>query len=465
VYNTQNPQQEKTDKKTAILLMTTAPPAKGPWIHGRKLPPIGLAYVAGALEKAGFNVTMLDNYLMEKTVEELKVEFQKVNPAIVGITCGSVTYQRCVETAKAVKEVLPSCKVVAGGWHPSYLPESVLQHPEIDYVVVGEGERAMVELATQIIKGQGQSIESISGVAYRTQGKVVVNPSRFIKNLDDVPFPARHLLPLQQYNRVIEYLSVSPVDVMSVIRGCPFNCAFCESSKIWGPTCRSFSPARILGEMQHLAANFGTKGVYFINDNFTIRKNDTLELCKLIRRSGLDMQWVCDTRVDMINQELLKEMHSAGCKTIWFGVESGSPSIRKKINLGVSLEQTEAAFRLCKREGIQTACSFLLGIPGETLEDMQATFKFARKLDPDWCKFNIFVAVPGSMLYDEVIEKGLYDRVEDFATYVKTDEFNYESLLKVQRQFHLSFNKTPKRVMHLVKREGVVSVAKKALKL
>jgi anaerobic magnesium-protoporphyrin IX monomethyl ester cyclase len=254
------------------------------------------------------------------------------------------------------------------------------------------------------------------------------------------------------------------VDIMSIARGCPFNCAFCETKKMWGNTCRTFSPDRVVEEINYLIDKYNTKGIYFINDNFTIRKNETVEMCKLIRKNKLDIEWVCDTRVDLISRELLKEMKMAGCKTIWFGVESGSPCIRRKLNLGVTLEQTAHAFKLCRKEGIQIACSFLLGTPGETVDDMQATFKFARKLDPDWCRFNIFIAVPGSVLYEEVMEKGLYDRVEDFATYVKTEDFNYESLLEVQRQFHTSFNKSPKRILRKIRREGLFGVVKTAIK-
>jgi anaerobic magnesium-protoporphyrin IX monomethyl ester cyclase len=445
--------------------MTTAPPLKGPWIHGRHFLPIGLAYVAAALEKAGFQVEILDNYLLEKPIDDVKLEIKRLSPEIVGITCSSATYSRCVETAKAVKETLPSCKVVVGGWHPSYEPDSMLQHPEIGYVVTGEGERAMVELATHITSGEDErAIAEIAGVGYRQEGKMVKNAPKFISNLDEIPFPARHLLPMHLYDRSIEYLNVKPVDNMNIARGCPFSCAFCETRQLWGKTCRTFSPPRVLEEINHLMTNFGTKGIYFINDNFTIRKRETIELCRLIRENKLDIEWVCDTRVDLVSRELLKEMKAAGCKTIWFGGESGSPRILKKINKGVTLEQTEDALKMCREEGIQTACSFLLGIPGETVEDMEATFKFAKKIDPDWCRFNIFVAVPGSALYDEVMQKGLYDRVEDFAAYVKTEDFNYDSLLEIQRRFHRNFNRTPKRVLRKIRREGFFTVLRKAPK-
>ena len=449
-----------------ILLMTTAPSVNAPWFHGRALPPLGLAYVAAALEKAGFQVAIMDNYLLEKPIENVKLEIKRINPEIVGITCSSSTYNRVVETAKAIKETLPSCKVVVGGWHPSYMPESMLQHQEIDYVVMGEGERAMVELATHITRGEDdRGIAEIAGVAYRRKRKIVKNTPRFIDNMDEIPYAARHLLPMHLYHREIEFLEAKPVDTTNVVRGCVFNCAFCETRKLWGQACRSFSPSRVIGEINHLITNYGTKGVYFVGDNFTVQKKRTIELCELIRSSKLDIEWVCDTRADLISRDLLREMKAAGCKTIWFGVESGSPRILRKINKNITPEQTIQAFKLCREEGIQIACSFILGIPGETASDMEATYKFAKRLDPDWCQFNIFVACPGSSLYDEVMQQGLYDRVEDFVAYVKTDEFNFDSLLKIQRRYMKDFNRSPKRVIRKIKREGFLPVFKSGLRL
>jgi anaerobic magnesium-protoporphyrin IX monomethyl ester cyclase len=449
-----------------ILLMTTAPPKNGPWIHGGRVLPLGLAYVAAALEKASFQVEILDNYLLEKPIAYMKREIKRLNPEIVGITCSSATYSRCIETTKAVKETLPSCKVVVGGWHPSYEPDSMLQHPEIDYVVMGEGERAMVELATSISKGEdNQATATIAGVACRHEGKIVKTAPKFISNLDDLPFPALHLLPIQLYMRSIEYLNAKPVDTMSIVRGCPFNCAFCETRQLWGTACRTFSPPRVIEEIKHLMANYGTKGIYFVNDNFTIRKKETAELCALIRKNDLDIEWVCDTRVDLISRDLLRGMKAAGCKTICFGGESGSPRILEKVNKGVTLEQTERALKMCREEGIQTSCSFMLGIPGETPSDWQATFKFVKKLDPDWCRFNVFVAVPGSSLYDEVLQKGLYDRIDNFVAYVRTEHFNYESILEVQRRFLRDFNRSPKRILRTIRREGIFPVLKRSLRL
>jgi radical SAM superfamily enzyme YgiQ (UPF0313 family) len=342
----------------------------------------------------------------------------------------------------------------------------MLQHPEIDYVIIGEGERAMTELATHIMKDKAdQAIANIPGVAYKHQGKMIKNAPKFISDIDQIPFPARHLLPMHLYDRTIEFLRVKPIDIMSITRGCPYKCAYCDIEKLWGRTCRNFSPSRVVEEIEHLVNKYGSKGIYFISDNFTIRKRETIEICELIKKEKLDIEWVCDTRVDLVSRDLLRKMKDAGCKTIWFGVESGSPRILERINKGVTLEQTEHAFKLCREEGIQIACSFILGIPGETVKDMEASLKFAKRLDPDWCGFNIYIAYPGSILYEEILRNHLYDRVDDFLVYVKTEGFNYESLLKIQRQFHKEFNRSPKRILRKIRREGFLSALKQSPRL
>jgi radical SAM superfamily enzyme YgiQ (UPF0313 family) len=445
--------------------MTTSPPEKAPWIHGRKLPPLGIAYVAAALEKAGFQVQIIDNYLLEKPLDQVKLEIKRLHPEIVGIACGSVTYKKTVETAKAVKEALPSCKVIVGGPHPSYMPDSILQHPEIDYAVLGEGERASVELVNQISNSEEQpkNLAKIPGIAFRDKKQTMKTPPSFISDLDQVPFPARHLLPMSIYDRKIEYLNVDPVDTMNVIRGCPFSCTYCDVNRLWGRTCRAFSPKRVVEEIIHLVTKYASKGIYFVGDNFTINSSRTEETCRLIKEHKLDVEWVCDTRVDLISRKLLKEMKSAGCRTIWFGVESGSPRILEQIKREITVEQALHAFKICREEGINTACSFMLGIPGETAEDMKATFKLAKKLNADWCQFNIYIACPGSSLYDKIMQCGLYDRVEDFVAYVKTDDFNYEMLLETTRQFQKSYNLSTKRILRKIRREGFLKVLKENL--
>jgi anaerobic magnesium-protoporphyrin IX monomethyl ester cyclase len=448
-------------KFALILLMTTIPPENSPWGIPAKLPPLGLSYVGGALEKAGFEVQMLDNYQMRTTIDFVKQEVAKRKPVIVGITCGSVTYRRAVEMAKGIKEVLPSCKVVVGGWHASYLPDSALGNPEIDYAIMGEGERAMVQLATHLTKGADQqTIAKIPGVACRLDGKISKTPPILIEDVDTIPYPARHLLDMNFYDRKIGYLKAAPVDVMHVMRGCPYSCNYCETKKLWGMKCRAFSPERVIGELKYMKEKFGSKGIYFIDDNFTINKERTIELCHQIRANNLDLEWACDTRVDLLSEDLLKEMREAGCRTIFFGIQSGSQRILDKLNTHTTPQKIEAAFKLCRKAGINIAASFMLGVPGETIEDMETTFKFAKKLGPDWATFYVFIACPHSLLYEEVLEKHQYDRMENFLAFVKTDQFNYESVVALQKRYQRGFNTAPKTLLRRIRRDGLLAFLK-----
>lgn len=447
--------------------MTTAPPEKSPWGMAGKLPPLGLAYVAAVLEKSGYPVEIYDNYLLERPIEEVKVEIKKRQPEIVGITCSSLTYNRCIETAKAVKEACPTCKVVVGGPHPSYMPETMLEHQEIDYVVMGEGEQAMVQLAAAIKQGALDNIiGKIPGVACRINDQMVKTEPEFINDLDTVPFPARHLLPMKMYDRILPYVDVKPVDTMSILRGCPYQCAYCETRELWGTACRAFSPQRVIDEIKNMTDNYGTKGIYFVGDNFTINKKRTTELCSLIKKNKLDIKWTCETRADLVNKELLVEMKSAGCQTMFFGVESGSPRIQQKLNKNIDLQEVKRTFELCKQVGIQTATSFMLGIPGETVEDMHATFKFAKALNADLCMFNIYVACPGSKLYDEVVSEHLYDQMDNYLARVKTKDFDYDMLVKIQRDFQRNCQKsTASKLIRVIRQEGIGSAVKKGAKL
>ena len=444
--------------------MTTAPPSNAPWFHGKRLPPLGLMYIAAALEQAGHEVQMLDNYLMQKSTEEVQQLVLKLQPNIVGMTCGSATYKKCVETAKAIKQVTPNCKIVVGGWHASYMPESLLETPEIDYAVMGEGEQAITELAAFIIKEDYLGASTIAGIACKSSSGVIKNEPKFL-NMDKLPFPARHLLPLEKYDRNIEFLKAKPADIMSISRGCTFSCGFCETTKLWGNINRQFSPQRVMNEVNDLVTKYGTKGIYFINDNFTMRKNQTAEFCDLLIKSKLDLEWVCDTRVDLVNQEILNKMASAGCKTIWFGIESGSQKVLNHINRHITLEQIEEAFKLCRKAGIQVACSFMLGMPSETREDLMASYRFADKLNADWCQFNVFIAYPDSPLWREMLETGKYTQLDNFLYSYKTDEFDYTELMRIQKQFFKDYHRAPKRILKRAKREGLLNFTKRQLRL
>ncbi|MGE5574714.1 MAG: B12-binding domain-containing radical SAM protein, partial [Ignavibacteria bacterium] len=351
--------------------------------------------------------------------------------------------------------------------HPSYMPETLLQYNEVDFLIVGEGEEAMTKLTASILKGEPKSASAtIPGVACKIAGEAFTTPQQFINDLDTVPFPARHLLPMSMYDRTLPYIDAKPVDTMSILRGCPYQCAYCETRELWGTSCRAFSPKRVVDEIKSMIEEYGTKGIYFVGDNFTINKSRTQLLCSKIRENKLDIKWTCETRADLINREVLDDMKSAGCQTIFFGVESGSERIQQKLNKNIDLQEVKRAFDLSRQVGIRTATSFMLGIPGETVEDMYATFKYAKSLKADICMFNIYIACPGSKLYDEVVSEHLYDQMDNYLARVKTPDFDYNMLVKLQKEFQGSFRKSAaSNLIRVIRQEGIGSAVKKGAKL
>jgi anaerobic magnesium-protoporphyrin IX monomethyl ester cyclase len=271
---------------------------------------------------------------------------------------------------------------------------------------------------------------------------------------------------MKMYDRILPYIDTKPVDTMSILRGCPYQCTYCETRELWGTSCRAFSPQRVIDEIKNITENYGTRGIYFVGDNFTINKNRTIELCCKIKENRLDLKWTCETRADLVNKEVLSEMKSAGCQTIFFGTESGSPRIQQKLGKNIDLEEVKRTFELTRQVGIKTATSFMLGVPGETAEDMQATFKFAKSLHADVVMFNIYIACPGSKLYDEVVREHLYDQMDNYLARVKTPEFDYDMLVKIQKEFQGSFRKSmASNLIRVVRQEGVGSAVKKGAKL
>jgi anaerobic magnesium-protoporphyrin IX monomethyl ester cyclase len=433
-----------------VLLISPAPPPK-PLSGLEKLPPLGLAYLAAVLEKEGVDVKILDNYLFNMSTSFIEHYLLSYKPDIVGITCGTATYQTTMQTARTVKQALPSVPVVVGGPHPTLRPREMLTHEEIDVVVVGEGEYTFRELVLHSSKIE--NLADVSGLFYRNRkGEIVSAPGRpFIKNLDELPFPARHLLPMESYPNRAEFLDVKPIYSINTSRGCPFGCVFCSVRMIWGRSYRSFSPARIVDEIELLIDKYKAKGIYFREDNFTVDAKRVTGICDEMKRRGIDIQWVCESRVDLVSRELLEKMHKAGCRAMWFGPESGSQRVLNLLKKGITIEQTKKAFDICKKVGIRAGASFMMGIPGERIEEMYQTLELADQIDADWCWFNIYLGIPGSELYEKVVRENLYERIdEDGFAWVRTETFDYSKIREIRRNILVKYYmREPQRILRL----------------
>jgi radical SAM superfamily enzyme YgiQ (UPF0313 family) len=303
--------------------------------------------------------------------------------------------------------------------------------------------------------------KNVKGIAHK-EGNIIkeTQPQTVTENLDDIPSPAWHLLPLELYPRKPpppRRLNAYPMDSHNTSRGCPFNCRFCSLPESLHRTFRTFSPERMLHEIRFLKEKYGTKGLYFREDNFTVSKKRVIEFCKLMIKEKMDIQWICESRVDLVNLEMLQIMKDAGCNYIWFGVESGSNRVLQMLNKGISIKESIKCFQLCKKAKIDTGASFMIGVPGETIEEIKETIKFERYLFANYnvdCFTNIFAGVPTSPIYQEIIEQHLYTEMEEGGICeVATPEFNrtkLENLLKTYKR--KLFYRNPKVLYRLIKR-------------
>lgn len=330
-----------------------------------------------------------DHYIWEDTVKDILA----YNPDYLGITMYTANYKAARIIAGKVKKANPHIKVVIGGVHPTLAPKETLSAEEFDFVVSGEGEYVMLRLVN------GDPVKSIHGLGYKNSGKIVVNPpSDEIIELDDIPFPAREL--------IINPLDNTDYGQLITGRGCPFSCTYCASPAMWGKRkVRLRSVDNVIEELTLITKKYPHNTIYFEDDTFTIQKDRTINLCKRIIETGLNIKWKCDTRADCISDDLVKLMKEAGCICMKIGAESGSEKILKKINKKVTKDVLLKACRIIKGHGIRLTAYLMTGLPDETDDDLRETIKFARQMDADY--FSVSIAVPyfGTKIYDEFSKK------------------------------------------------------------
>lgn len=439
-----------------ILLINPEEPKGSPFGGKVLTPPIGLMYIAAVLENAGFDVQILDSNLLCLSERQLSLEIKQAAPDIVGISVDCIRLYPSLAIANSIKALFHNrVPVVMGGPHVNVRYESVLGHPEVDFVVFGEGEYTMLELCQAI--ASKKPVDSILGLGFKENGQIRINPSRpLVENLDDLPLPARHLVPMAKYPRKGDYIKNRVVDQVHTSRGCPFNCTFCSNTYVWGKKFRFRSAENVLKETRELIKKYGASGIYFREDCFTIKRERVVEICEGIRREGWDIKWELESRVDTVDRELLKIMHDAGCESIWFGVESANQRTLDLMNKKITVEQTRQVFRWCKEVGIKAGASIMFGIPYETIDDMKRTAQFVKEIDAAYTNFNIFMGIPISKMYYEVVENDWIDSNYGDILFVKTDRFDRDKIERFQRKAIVDFYLNPRRILWLL-RSGKIS--------
>ncbi len=371
-------------------------------------PSVGLATIMACLEKAGYTVKILDmlatGYDEKGFIEALKDPELKV----MGVSAIGATILKSFELAKRAKELRPDVKIIAGGPHLSILPEHTMRQGSIDYGIIGEGEITAVELMDYVIKKKG-TLATIKGLCYMDHGKLIMNEKRpWIANLDDLPFPAYHLLPMDKYRAYAVYDNGRRTLSMVTSRGCPFLCTFCCSSKVFGGRWRAMSAKKALEHIQRLHDEFGVRHIYFEDDEFTVRHDRVIELCQGMIDKKWDITWDCLTRVSHINDEILAIMAKAGCKSILYGVETGYEEGLKQIKKGITLDQVTKAVKLTQKYGIRVKATFIIGFPWETRENVMQTIDFAAKLGADYPSIQVLCPFPTTEIYEQIRDEDLF---------------------------------------------------------
>ena len=417
-------------------------------------PSMGLAYLAAVLEQHGYKVEILDAPAFQLTYEKIPTEVERRKPDIVGVTATTAVAPSALKTAQMVKDAVPEALVVMGGPHITFLPEETMKaEPSIQIGVIGEGEYTLLDLVKTWEKNG--NLKEVKGVIYRENGSLkYAEPRPLIENLDELPFPARHLLPMERYKVFGKH------EILGLIftsRGCPFNCTFCSSSLIFGKKFRARSPKNVVDEVEEFVEQYKSNHIEFVDDLFIFDKKRVKEICRELKERGLDVLWVCSARVDTVDGEIFKVIRDAGCIMVYLGVESGVQRVLNLMRKGIKVEQSVRAVKLAKEAGLQVVASFVLGIPGETWEEAMETIRFAKKLDPDFVQFSLATPFPGTELYRVAKEEGLL-LTEDWTKYtvlkpvMQTEELSEERLRKLIKKAYFDFYLQPHVIWRYIRR-------------
>lgn len=377
--------------------------------HSKLTLPLGLAYIAAVLLEDGRDVKVRDFNVSGLNVQRID-SIVRQKPQVVGISAHTETYPNALTIAKRIKELNKDIHVIIGGPHASILPKEVTSEESVDFVVAGEGEETMMELIGYLLDGNG-SLVDIKGICYKDkEGNVRLNPRRGLLNPDDLPYPARHLFPQELYQ---EKWSIS-----TARGGCPFKCPFCSASFIWEGHRRPRSPENIINELKYLYEVKGADYTFFSEDLFTLNKKWVKKLLRLIKDLGYPVRWGCATRVDCVDEELLTEMVEAGCKSIQFGVESGSQEVLDHVK-GIQKEAVLETIKTCVRLDINVASSFMIPFPQDTVETIQETKEFIKDLHDAGSQIYMSYTTPfpGTYFYNNREELGikiLTDKWDEF---------------------------------------------------
>jgi len=420
--------------------------------------PLGLGYIAAVLCEAGHKVEAVDLNAQSELENGLSERIRNGKFDMVGLSAMITQFKEVKRLSSLIKNVTKT-KIVLGGGLGSSVPELILQETDVDILVVGEGERTIVELVDRI--EHQQSIADVDGIAYRDNGNYVKTPPRsYIEDLSSIPFPAWDLFPIEQYFQDVR--ANFPKRRMSVItgRGCPYRCSFCFHG-IFGYKYRSRSSENLFKEIELLSKKYSIRGINFEDDTFILDRRRVDKICDLFARKNPKISWTCNGRANLIDKDLLKKMKLTGCVEIAYGIESGSQRVLNNIDKGIEVSKSREAIKLTWEAGIVPHGFMMLGIPGETYQTIQESINFCKEIGI-LAEFTIATPIPGTRLYQTAVEKGkivsLKKLLEDWGNWFEEIPVNLTDIdsselqrLKKQAEKEVYYSYIMKRKKHMVK--------------
>lgn len=405
-------------------------------------PPLGTLYIATFLKNEGVEVSVLDQAAQGFSVKDTVDWVRREDPDILGFSTLSSSGRTAAIIAREVKKENPNVTTVFGNYHATFNPEKILKtYPFVDIAVRGEGEHTSLELV-KCLKKKG-NLKKVLGITFRRKKQIVSTPDRpLIKKIDSLPFPDRELLDVE-YHSTIVGANIAPKKFTSIIssRGCVYRCRFCGCRKFAKNIWRPRSVENIFEELRLLVSD-GYRQFLFVDDNFALNQKRAIKLCREIRREKMDIEWICDSRVDHCSYDMLRETVRAGCIMVYFGIESANQRVLDYYNKQATPKQAEVAVKNARKAGVDVVVgSFIVGAPNETRQEIQNTLKFAQRLDLDVPQFNILGAFPGTDLWDELTMKGVINADQYWETGLCVAEVSPDTVPheEIQQMIHKYF--------------------------
>jgi radical SAM superfamily enzyme YgiQ (UPF0313 family) len=413
-------------------------------------PPLGIAYIAAILIKNGYSVELIDMNLRSMSIEYLEKVIKIKKPRVVGLSALTESSNNAIRLSQIIKNIDKNIFIVLGGPHFSFLDKEALQYPTIDFVVRNEGEFTFLELCNNIFNNTN-CFENILGITYKKNGNIFRNrPRPLIKDLDTLPFPARDLYFLEEYN--------IPAGIITS-RGCPNQCIFCSAGAFSGGRYRMRSAENVFEELKMLY-DYGYNFFFFQDDTLTVDIDRLNKILDLIIENKLKIAWLCESRVDIEDKEIFNKMSQAGCIGLQFGIESGSQEILDKVNKNITLDEIMESLSAAVKYNLTPICSFMIGHWLDTPKTVEDSISFAIKIQKEFlCQslFSISTPLPGTRLYKSIenykckIVTGNFDRYDMITPVMET---KYLSEKQIRWYFYKAVNKlsknTPKELVTLL---------------